>query len=176
MSPIQQFQFCPKCGAPRRDFAGGSPFHCPACGFHYYFNPAVAVGGFVLGTDGRLLFIRRAKDPAKGKLAVPGGFVDISETAEEALRREVREEVNVELGAFEYVCSHPNSYHYRDVTYPVLDLFFAARIKSGEASAHDGVESVCWVEPTQADPAEMAFPSMREALRIYLALRKPQER
>jgi ADP-ribose pyrophosphatase YjhB (NUDIX family) len=169
MSPAEQFQFCPKCASPRRDQAGACPFHCPSCGFHYYFNPAIAVGGILLGTDGRLLLIRRAKDPAKGKLAVPGGFVDFGETAEEALHREVREEVNLELASLEYVCSQPNSYQYRDITYPVLDLFFSARITGGEASACDGVESVCWVELAQTDPTEMAFPSMREALRIYLA-------
>jgi ADP-ribose pyrophosphatase YjhB (NUDIX family) len=169
MSPMEQFQFCPKCGAPRNATTAVSPFDCPSCGFHYYFNPTIAVGGILCGKDGRLLLIRRAKDPAKGKLAVPGGFVDFGETAEQALRREVREEVNLELASLEYVCSQPNSYLYRDVTYPVLDLYFAARITDGEAGAYDGVESICWVEAAQVNPAEMAFTSMQEALRIYLA-------
>jgi NAD+ diphosphatase len=169
MSPAQQFQFCPKCGAPRSDQAGAGPFHCARCGFHYYFNPAIAVGGIVLAPDGRILFIRRAKDPAQGQLAVPGGFVDIGETAEQALRREVREEVNLGLSSLEYICSHPNSYHYREITYPVLDLFFVAPADGSAASAQDGVESLCWLEPAQVDPAALAFPSMREALRVYLA-------
>src|SRR5262249_21784263 len=120
MTPIEQFQFCPKCGVPRRATTAVSPYDCSSCGFHYYFNPTIAVGGILSGQDGRLLLIRRAKDPAKGKLAVPGGFIDFGETAEEALRREVREEVNLELAALEYICSQPNSYLYRDITYAVL--------------------------------------------------------
>jgi hypothetical protein len=73
----------------------------------------------------------------------------------------------------DYVCSQPNSYHYREVTYAVLDLYFAARIRGGQASALDGVESVCWLQPAQVDPAELAFLSMQEAMRIYLGRRTP---
>ena len=44
-----------------------APFRCEACGFLYFFNPAVAVAALILRDDGKALFIRRAKEPAKGR-------------------------------------------------------------------------------------------------------------
>lgn len=88
----EAFTHCPGCGARRPERA--EPLSC-RCGFHYYFNPAVAVGGLITDADGRMLFIRRARDPGRGKLGLPGGFVDAGESAEEALRREVEEEVGL---------------------------------------------------------------------------------
>jgi len=74
MSPQEIFQFCPRCGERREAGASPQPFVCRACGFHFYFNPCLAVAAILLGPDDRALFIRRAHEPAKGKLAVPGGI------------------------------------------------------------------------------------------------------
>lgn len=170
MEPASLFQFCPRCGKPRGANKPIQPFQCAACGFHYYFNPCLAVAAILLGPDAndRALFIRRAKEPAKGKLAVPGGFVDIGETAEEALRREIKEEVNLDVSSLEFLCSAPNEYLYRGVNYPVLDLAFVCHAVSIESiAALDGVESFCWAKPAEVDPAEIAFPSIRAAVRLY---------
>ena len=144
------------------------PFQCAACGFHFYFNAAIAVAAILLGPDDRVLFIRRAKDPAKGKLAVPGGFVDIGETAEQALRREIREEVNLVVGPLEYLCSAPNQYLFAKINYPVLDFFYITRAESLDGiAALDGVESFEWHAPKAVSEAEIAFPSVLFAVRSY---------
>jgi ADP-ribose pyrophosphatase YjhB (NUDIX family) len=165
------FDYCPRCGTERTGGAD-NPFHCATCGHTQYFNPAVAVAAILLDPDGRILLLRRAKDPGKGKLGLPGGFVDIDETAEDALRREIHEEVNLAVGSSEFLCTLPNEYHYKGVTYPVLDLFFVARasVLTGIA-ALDGVESLLWVAPAQVDLREIAFPSNAEALRRFIARR-----
>jgi ADP-ribose pyrophosphatase YjhB (NUDIX family) len=170
VEPASLFQFCPRCGRPRATDHPVQPFQCEACGFHYYFNPCLAVAAILLGPDDRALFIRRAKDPARGKLAVPGGFVDIGETAEAALRREIKEEVNLEVGPLEFLCSAPNEYLYAGVNYPVLDLAFVCRAVSiTPIAALDGVESFCWLNPAEVDSAQIAFPSIRAAVRAYNA-------
>jgi ADP-ribose pyrophosphatase len=106
MKPADLFRHCPQCGKPSPEL-GRAPFHCEACGFLFYFNPAIAVGAVVLAPDDTVLLIRRAKDPHKGKLSVPGGFVDAGEVAEVALRREIREEVGLEVKRLDYFCSLP---------------------------------------------------------------------
>lgn len=166
--PWRLFRFCPRCGSRQDAPAAGPTFVCGACGLRYYFNPAIAVAAIILRGDGRGLFIRRAKDPEKGKLALVGGFVDVGETAEQALRREVREEVQLELGPIRLLSSHPNDYVYAGVIYPVVDVFFVARAEDpARAAALDGVASFIWEDPAAVDPADIAFPSMRDALARY---------
>ena len=168
MKPAESFRHCPQCGqAPPT--VGHAPFHCAACGFLFYFNPAIAVGALLRAPDDTLLLVRRAKNPHQGKLTVPGGFVDAGETAEEALRREIREEVGLEVERLDYFCSLPNVYHYRGVTYQVLDFFFVGRVSSQKAQADPGeVTEICWLKAEQIKPEEIAFDSVREALRRFL--------
>ena len=165
--PRAQFRCCPRCGAALTA-PGACPLVCAACGFAYYFNPAVSAAGLLLRGDGQGLFIRRGHEPGLGRLAFVGGFVDAGETPEEALRREVREEVGVELDAIDYLGSQPNTYAYRGVTYHVVDLVFIARIVEGsQPRAIDGVEAIEWHDPLALDPARLAFASMTWALAVF---------
>jgi len=163
--PIDAFRHCPACGA---DVAERSnPLECRACGFSFFFNPTVAAAAFIFDGDGRALFIRRAKEPAKGMLGLPGGFVDIGECAEDAVRREIREEVDLDVVDLAYLTSCPNFYSYRGVTYPVCDLIFtAAAIEPGQAKPLDGVAGLEWQRVAHVDPEELAFPSMRQGCRL----------
>ena len=174
LQPCRHFNYCPRCGAPGAGAESGNPVRCGACGFVLFFNPAGAVAAFVVREDGRVLYTRRAKDPAKGTLGMPGGFVDEGETAEAALRREVLEEVGLELHALRYLCSYPNAYPYRDVLYHTLDLFFVATaLDASRARGLDAVASTEWLDPAAISPADIAFDSMRLALDDYLRTRIP---
>jgi ADP-ribose pyrophosphatase YjhB (NUDIX family) len=133
-----------------------------------FFNAASAVSALILNHDRRALFIKRAKEPGLGKLGMAGGFVDAGESAEEALRREVREEVGLEVVDMTYLGSHPNDYPYAGVTYHTLDFCYVTTVRDPDAAAPlDGVESVVWIDPLTIDLDEIAFESMRQALRLY---------
>jgi mutator protein MutT len=167
MQPVDLFRHCPHCGAERsRENLGQSPLECGACGFVLYFNPSVAAGALVFNSAQRVLLIRRAKEPSAGKLGVPGGFIDFGETAEEGLRREVREEVGIEIDKLTFLVSAPNVYHYREVAYPVVDLYFTAvAVNPESAQALDAVAGIEWHLLSEVPNDEIAFPSMRAAFR-----------
>jgi len=166
MQPIELFRFCPRCGSARAsETRGQSPLACGECGLVFYFNPTVAAAAFVFDPEGKILLIRRAKDPSAGKLGVPGGFIDVGESAEEGLRREVREEVGIEIDQLRFLISFPNSYLYREVTYPVVDLYFTAiAVNPAAARPLDAVAGVEWRLPTNVHDDEIAFISMRVAI------------
>jgi ADP-ribose pyrophosphatase YjhB (NUDIX family) len=173
LKPAETFRFCPRCAVERSPTTppDANPFACRACGWTYYFNPTLAAAVFIRRPDGKVLFIRRARDPGRGRLAPPGGFIDAGERAEDAVRREVREEVGLEIGWPSFLASFPNEYPYRDVIYPVLDFFFVAETASDqEARALDDVEDFVWRDPlSEVRVEDMAFPSMQSALALWQA-------
>jgi len=168
MLPQQKFRHCPSCGAALSQQA--NPLRCGVCAFSFYFNPTVASAVFIKNTAGELLFIRRAKDPGKGMLGLPGGFIDIGESAEDGVRREVMEEVGLTIVDLSYLCSCPNEYSYGGVVYAVCDLIYTAvAVQPEEAQALDGVEACEWRRLGDVAERELAFPSMRLGLQILKA-------
>jgi 8-oxo-dGTP diphosphatase len=63
----------------------------------YPAHPLVGVGALIHDRDGRVLLIKRRFEPNKGRWSLPGGLLETGETLLEAGRREVREEVGVEI-------------------------------------------------------------------------------
>jgi NAD+ diphosphatase len=170
-APIHLFRHCPACGIQLPGPRDATALCCETCGFLYHFNPTVAAGAFLVRPQGQALFLCRAKDPARGKLALPGGFIEIGERAEESLRREILEEVGLKAGPLTYLCSQLNSYPYRGITYPVLDLFFISPVpETAVPAALEEVISLHWIHPNEVNPDDIAFPSIRLALKAYQAL------
>lgn len=169
VSPFELFQFCPRCGSRNGSIPELKHFVCLDCDFHFYSNAAAAVGAFMRDANGDFLFVRRAKDPSKGMLNMPGGFVDPGESVEEALAREVMEEVNIRIGNVEFLASFPNIYVYRGVTYHTTDLFFVCEaMESGVFTANTEITEIAMLPPASVDPSELAFESTRQALAFYL--------
>ncbi len=161
-------KFCPRCGSP--GFAAKAVHHhvCVACAFEWFINPAVAAACFVFDDRNQILLIRRQKDPGKGLLAPPGGFINAGETAEAGVRREVQEETGLSLDAVTYLCSQPNTYAYGGYTYNVMDIFFVARVPAFSGLRLGDDVSGLVVQPAAVmEPAVLAFPSMQAAWRCH---------
>ena len=119
--------------------------------------------------ENQFLFLRLAKDPGAGKLDMPGGFVDFGETAEEALRRELKEELMIESVELTYFTSAPNDYLYLNVPYQTLDFYFAATISS-KPDTFDTSEimEICWRSAGDIVEEEFAFSPMFQVFRQFL--------
>ena len=90
--PLNKFAYCPVCGSKHFDINNFKSKRCQDCGFTYYANPCSATAAFIVNDKQEMLVVRRAKEPAKGTLDLPGGFVDMYETVEDGMRREIKEE------------------------------------------------------------------------------------
>lgn len=109
---LDKFQFCPVCGSSHFEINNIKSKKCKDCGFSYYLNPSSATVALILNSKEELLAVRRKKDPAKGALDLPGGFVDMDETGEEGMAREVKEETGLDATEVKYQFSYPNLYLY----------------------------------------------------------------
>lgn len=155
---------------------------CPDCGFDLYCNIAAAVGLILYDDSSNVLFEVRAKNPRKGYIVIPGGFVDANERAEDAVIREAREEVGLEISEEDitYLTTFPNTYEYRDITYKTCDIFFAAKLPDHK-TIPDLVENLTAEESevteiqvhritteTDIENLPLAFPSGVSALKAWL--------
>lgn len=172
MELCEAYRFCPICGCARQKASQTRPFHCHACQHTSFFGPVAAVGAVITNHLGQVLLLERAKDPGKGKLGMPGGFVDPNESAESALRREIQEEVGISVGRLNYLITAPNAYSYQSVVYSVLDVFYHTHINSDQVinAALSEVAAWMWTDLTTEILERMAFVSNRLALEHFMTL------
>ena len=163
--PLSLFAHCPRCGSPRFDVSSEKSKRCGDCGFEYFLNPSAAVAAFIVNARGELLVVRRAKEPARGTLDLPGGFCDLNETAEESIRREVREETMLDVAEAVPLFSLPNQYEYSGFVVPTMDWFFRCTVKGGgEAKACDDAAELMWISPGEIRPEQFGLQSVRLAV------------
>ncbi len=124
----------------------------------------------ILVEDGKILLIKRAKEPDLGKWALPGGRIEEDETAEECLEREFREETGLEvepvklLGIYSDPARDPRK---------IIGAAYLTRKTGGELKAGDDAEEVKWFELGKI-PEELAFDHRKiieDAMRFISPLR-----
>ncbi len=140
----------------------------------YPDRPWVGIGCIVFREEAVLL-VRRGKPPRIGQWSLPGGAQHVGERAEEAARRELREETSVEVGqlALAYVFDAINEDEDGRARYHYTIIDFAAYWLEGEARAGDDVSEVTWALPHELvryDLTEAAHEAIAAA-RIALGLR-----
>ncbi len=158
------FKYCPKCASKAIHDDSVNSMKCEACGFTYFHNAASAVGCIILCQD-KIVFLRRNHEPMKGKLDLPGGFVEYNESVEDALRREVREELSFEVKDLEYFGAAGNTYRYKDVAYFTSDVFFITHVESTqEFIPNDEVQELIQLRPNEVDMDQIAFVSAKKMI------------
>ena len=162
-----KFKFCPYCAKPGLAELKQNALHCESCGFVYFHNCAAAAAAIIETGKGILLTLR-ADEPRKGFYDLPGGFVDYGESLEQALMREVREELNLEIQNFRYLGSFPNIYSYQDVTYFTTDAIFAVETPSlARLKANREIQEWVIARAEEIDPDRVGFESIREGIKRY---------
>lgn len=158
---LRLFRHCPKCGSESFVEDTEKSKRCEACGFVYFMNPSASTVAIITDEMGRLLVVRRSKEPARGTLDLPGGFCDCHETAEEGVRREVLEETGLQVVETKYLFSLPNTYQYSGLDIPTLDLFFHCRVASTSgATAMDDAAEVLWLPWQDVKPSDFGLRSI----------------
>ena len=169
MHPLSLFKYCPLCGSPHFEENNEKSKRCADCGFVYYFNSSAATVAFILNGKGELLVCRRAKEPAKGTLDLAGGFIDMYETGEQGVAREVLEETGLEVSQATYLFSIPNTYLFSGFLVHTLDQFFLCKVKDDSSlRAMDDVAESFWLPLSEVNPEEFGLNSVRQGVIRFL--------
>jgi ADP-ribose pyrophosphatase YjhB (NUDIX family) len=165
-------RFCAACGHRLASVVveGRRRRRCPACGWVFYGNPVPAAVALVVRGPSVLL-ARRAKPPYQDTWDLPGGFLEAGETPEAGLRRELHEELGVRGGRARFLTCVTDTYG--PGGFPVLTIVYRVDGIAGPVRAADDVAEARWFRHDAIPFREIAFPAMREALRVYLSRRRP---
>lgn len=165
------FQFCPKCGSSNHKFENHHRFECLDCGFVYYHNCAAAVMVIIRRKD-KILFTVRNNEPQKSKLDFPGGFVDPEETAQFAAKRELKEELDIDINMEDLVFldTEPNDYIFLDILYRTLDIVFEIELKVDQKInlEKSEIQEAKWLSVSEIDLEQIGFQSTKTVVQKHL--------
>lgn len=166
--PLKVLKFCPKCGSPAFIASGERSLKCMDCGFHLFINSAAAVAALVANEDGKLLLTTRGVEPGYGRLDLPGGFIDPGESAEEAVKRELTEELGMKVKSLEYICSAPNEYVFSAFSVFTLDMAFRVipETSSGLKAMDDILDFKFYAEK-EIDYNQIPAPSIQQFVKDF---------
>lgn len=167
---LESWKHCPRCGADLDVRDEGAEAECERCRFRYYASSKPTASALVLDDEGRVLLAKRKHEPDKGKWDLPGGFLDEGEDPREALKRELSEETGLEIEPVEFFDFVVDRYGDDDDAQHTLNLYWVARIRSGEPTPDDDVEELRWFGRDELPPKEaLAFRNNAQVLSRWRA-------
>ena len=161
--PSAEFTYCPLCSYPlvKKMIAGRLRLSCQDCGFIHWDNPK-PVTITLVPKDGGLVLVKRKVEPRAGMWALPGGFMEAGESAEEGAIREVKEETGLDVEIDRFVgsfCSTKKSLNQ-------LLLIFLAKPTTGTPVANDDALEARVFKKDEL-PNEIAFPLHQKAIERF---------
>lgn len=167
--PLERFRYCPVCGSDGFETNSSKSRKCRDCGFEYFMNSATSTVAIIEDGMGNVLVCKRAKEPAKGTLDLPGGFCDCMESAERGIAREVMEETGLKVTEAKYLFSLPNIYRYSRIDIHTLDMFFECKVEDESVlTANDDAAECMWVGPDDIHTEQFGLRSVRWGLIKFL--------
>lgn len=164
MRQIQAFKFCLRCGAKAQP--KDNHLACKSCGLNFYLNPKACTSVVLKDRGGKYLFVKRATEPKKGYWDFPGGFAEENEDFEECSRREVKEELGIEIGDLEYLGTHKDHYDHQGVTYITIGVSYLANFpENAKLQPADDVSDYKFFGLEEIPKAKLAFAMMHEMIK-----------
>jgi ADP-ribose pyrophosphatase YjhB (NUDIX family) len=165
---LQDVRFCPRCAA-EADIKYPRSIVCPNCGYAAFFNPKPVACTIPRDPDDKIILMRRATEPSKGRWTMPGGFVDLGESVPDAAQREAKEEleIDVTIGELVGVYSSPED--------RVVVVVYAATTTQEPRTTDEALEVKAF-RTAELPWTDLAFWSDERALRDHLAAARPAAR
>jgi ADP-ribose pyrophosphatase YjhB (NUDIX family) len=157
--------YCPRCATSliTRQIGDKPRRACPACNYIYFTDPKVGVGVMVT-QKGKILLVRRAMNPEKGKWSIPAGFLDYGEDPVATAEREVLEETNLRVSISRLVDVYYNQ-DALDQGGASIFILYKAHLIDGDLQAGDDADRAAFFSVD--DLPQLAFASTRDAIQRW---------
>ncbi|HSW81464.1 MAG TPA: NUDIX domain-containing protein [Candidatus Saccharimonas sp.] len=166
-----EVNFCRRCGTKVTQKMPGV-YKCKQ-GHDLFYDASPAGLCLLLNSRDEVLMVVRSRDPGKGTLDLPGGFLGFAETYEDGTVRELREELGLEPTMYTkltYLCDAIDMYNYQGETKTGLPVVFMARVKNDDVqlTPHDDVGSAKWmpISDIKSQHIGLGFNGVRKALYV----------
>ena len=162
---LPEITYCHYCGSEliRKWCEGQSRLYCERCRQPIYENPTPATCLVVGNSKRQILLVKRSVEPKIGFWCLPGGYIELGETPEQAALRELKEETGLDGQIHRLLGATTNPHDEND---KILMLGYLVTAFSGNLKAGDDASDVAWF-PANGLP-EIAFESHIKFLRIFL--------
>lgn len=160
------YKFCSICGA--RLERAGKNLACTKCPFINYRNARPTATAIILFQN-RILLTKRNNEPFKGWWDLPGGFVDRGESPDDALKRELTEEVGLKIKSKKFFGIYPGIYPSPFDPFYIISAVYVVRPQSGKIGIFDKKElaDARWFAKKEL-PSKIAFDSNQKILKDFL--------
>ncbi len=171
MYPKKVFKFCPKCSGklvPQRE----NFLKCLNCSFRFYINPLPCNAVVLENNKGEILLVKRKFPPKKDCWDLPGGFIQPNENLEESIKREVKEELNIDISINRFIGIYSDRYLYQNINYPTLCVVVSAKTRKGKLLSKDDVSQFRFFDKGLVLKQKIAFKGILLSLKDYLKTRR----
>ncbi|MDZ7360949.1 MAG: NUDIX hydrolase [candidate division KSB1 bacterium] len=170
-----KYRFCPQCGSPlvlkKKSNGEQAYLTCSKCGFVHYNNPKPCVSAVII-RNGKVLLMKRAYEPFKNHWDYPGGFLESGENPQEGLRREVVEELKINVEIIDFLGIYPDTYGPEgDAT---LNIYYLCKISNGTIDPQAEVAEARWFVLNDL-PQKLAFGHVKLVLDEWRKIERRNE-
>lgn len=166
MNPNIVYKFCPVC-SNKLNFKKENLLVCLSCKFEFYINAVPCNAAIIENEKGEILLVKRKFPPQKGYWDWPGGFLDAGESLEESIKREIKEELGVEIEFLKLIGVYSDTYLFQNINNPVICIVMAGKIK-GEIKVSDDVSGYKYFSKKDIFKQKLAFKAMEKGLLDYI--------
>ncbi len=166
MDPREANKFCHRCGNKLE--IKEELLQCVHCGFKLYLNPIPCNGVIIENKKKEILLVRRKIEPKKGYWDVPGGFIQAGESLEHSVKREIMEELSVEVKMINIIGVYEDTYLFQEIVNPTLGIIVTAKIVSGILKADDDVADFRFFPRNQVLKQPIGFHMVIKGLEDFL--------